>query len=110
MRYAERIVADAVKEMLAAARSEYAGRLLSKVSDLEALATRAAWSELRMAAHKLRGSAATYGYPSLGAHAAAVEEAVIASGGLPDAAALRRIDEALAAARAEARRAALEEP
>jgi HPt (histidine-containing phosphotransfer) domain-containing protein len=99
-----------VEEMLAAARSEFAGRLVAKVSDLESLASRAAWAELRVAAHKLRGSAATYGFPALSALAASIEEALIASGGAPSASAITGVGEALAAARVEAHRAARERP
>jgi HPt (histidine-containing phosphotransfer) domain-containing protein len=91
-----------VDEMLAAARAEYAGRLVARVRDLDALAEKGAWSELRVLAHKLRGSAATYGFAALGALAASIEEVLIASGCAPDVAAVARIGEALAAARREA--------
>jgi HPt (histidine-containing phosphotransfer) domain-containing protein len=95
-----------VEEMLAAARSEYAGRLVARVSDLDALARKGAWSELRVAAHKLRGSAATYGFSSLSSLAAAIEDALLASGCSPDAAAVAGIGQVLIAACAEADRAA----
>ncbi len=63
-----------VDALLAAARAEYASRLPSKLAALEELAARGAWDEARRAAHKLRGSAATYGFAAIGDAAAALEK------------------------------------
>lgn len=63
-----------VDALLAAARAEYASRLPSKLAAIEELAARGAWDEARRAAHKLRGSAATYGFAAIGDAAAALEK------------------------------------
>jgi HPt (histidine-containing phosphotransfer) domain-containing protein len=95
-----------VDELLAIARAEFAGRLPAKVAELEQLSAREAWQDLRVASHKLRGSAATYGFARLGATAATVEEVLIAAACQPDAVARDRVRGALIEARAEASRAA----
>ncbi len=63
-----------VDAWLATARAEYASRLPSKLAAIEELASREAWDEARRAAHKLRGSAATYGFVAVGDAAAALEK------------------------------------
>lgn len=98
--------APSVEDLLAIARSGFAGRLPAKVEEICALASRGAWQEVRVAAHKLRGSAATYGFPALSVLAAAIEDAVLDAGGAPDPSASARIGDALHDARAEADRAA----
>jgi HPt (histidine-containing phosphotransfer) domain-containing protein len=95
-----------VRDMLAVARAEFAGRLLAKVDELDALVAREAWDEVRRAAHKLRGSAATYGFPELGAAAATAEDVLIEAAGSPGGAARARLADALRTARTEAERAA----
>ncbi len=97
-----------IDELLAAARSEFALRLPAKVEELESLASRPAWHELRVAAHKLRGSAATYGFPRLSSVAASVEDVLLGVGCAPTPAHVERILAALLEARTEAARAARE--
>jgi HPt (histidine-containing phosphotransfer) domain-containing protein len=99
-----------IDALLAAARVQFAASLPAKVQEMHALAASESWDTLRRAAHRLRGSAATYGYPALGALAAAVEEALIAAGGPPDAQARAAIDRSLADAGAAAQHAAAEAP
>jgi HPt (histidine-containing phosphotransfer) domain-containing protein len=94
--------------LLAAARKQFATGLPARVEELRALAAGASWGALRRAAHRLRGSAATYGYPALGALAAAVEEALIAADGAPSAEARDAIGHALAEAGDWAEQAAAE--
>ena len=92
-------------EVLAEARHEFAGRLGGKMADLDRLFASEAWADLRVASHKLRGSAATYGFVELGALAGKVEDLLLAAPGAPDAAARDRVRAMLAEARAEVRRA-----
>lgn len=92
-------------EIVAQARAEFAGRLGGKVDDLERLLSSEAWADLRVAAHKLRGSAATYGFVELGALAGKVEDLLIEASCAPDAAARERVRATLAEARVEVRRA-----
>jgi HPt (histidine-containing phosphotransfer) domain-containing protein len=91
--------------IVAQARAEFAGRLGGKVDDLDRLFSSGAWAELRVASHKLRGSAATYGFVALGALAGQVEDLLIEVSCSPDAAARDRVRATLVEARAEARRA-----
>ena len=91
-------------EIVAKARAEFAGRLGGKVDDLERLLSSEAWADLRVASHKLRGSAATYGFVELGALAGKVEDLLIEASSSPDAAARDRLRATLAEARAEVRR------
>ncbi|SRR5258708_13663518 len=97
--------APGVDELLAIARAEFAARLPRKVEDLAGKLADGAWADLRIGSHRLRGSAATYGFAALGTLAGAIEEILEASGGAPDADARRRVEVALAEARAEAKRA-----
>lgn len=97
-----------VEQMLAEARTQFAASLPAKAAALEEHLARGAWEEARRAAHKLRGSAGTYGFATLGATAAEVEEALIASGPQPDAAAAARIGDKAREARVEAERIARE--
>ncbi|HEY3817547.1 MAG TPA: Hpt domain-containing protein [Polyangiaceae bacterium] len=68
---------SSIDALLAAAHRQFAGSLPAKVADLEEHVARADWTEARRAAHKLRGSAATYGFPELAASASAIEEALL---------------------------------
>jgi HPt (histidine-containing phosphotransfer) domain-containing protein len=95
-----------VDELLALAQAEFAGRLPAKVSDLERLLSSGAWQELRVASHKLRGSAATYGFAALGSLAADIEETLLAAACNPDATARGRLGFAVDQARDEAQRVA----
>lgn len=97
-----------VEQMLAEARAQFAASLPAKTASLEGHLARGAWEEARRAAHKLRGSAGTYGFTALGAAAGEVEEALIAAGSRPDAAAAARIGDMARAACAEAQRIATE--
>jgi HPt (histidine-containing phosphotransfer) domain-containing protein len=94
-----------VDALLAAARERYASRLPSKLAAIEALAARGAWDEAGREAHKLRGSAATYGFVALGDAAAAVERLAAEAGSLDPAHARVAVDAALALARSEVERA-----
>jgi HPt (histidine-containing phosphotransfer) domain-containing protein len=69
----------AIAALLAEARRHYAASLPEKVAELRALLDRQAWSEARRAAHKLRGSAGTYGFVALSDAAGAVEDLLIES-------------------------------
>src|ERR1700722_12049824 len=80
-----------IEALLAAARAQYAESLGAKGANLVALIAKADWNETRRAAHKLRGSAATYGFVAFGGHAGALEELLIEVGGNPDAGARARI-------------------
>lgn len=97
-----------VEQMLAEARAQFAASLPAKAATLQEHLARGAWEEARRAAHKLRGSAGTYGFGALGAAAADVEEALLAAGSQPDAAAATRIGDKAREARVEAERIAKE--
>lgn len=96
--------------LLAAARADFASRLGDKVRELQDLFDRGAWSEARRAAHKLRGSAATYGFAKIGAAAAAMEDILIAAQLAPDEEARSRFALALATARSGAESAQRGDP
>jgi len=97
-----------VEQMLAEARAQFAASLPAKAAALQDHLTRGAWEEAKRAAHKLRGSAGTYGFAVIGAAAGEVEEALIAVGLKPDADAAARIGDKAREARAEAERIATE--
>jgi HPt (histidine-containing phosphotransfer) domain-containing protein len=96
----------AIEELLAAARRQFAVSLPSKAADVEALVARGAWAEARRAAHKLRGSAGTYGFAEVGAAAGAIEDTLLEGKDAPDAGARDRIALRLQEAHLEAERAA----
>lgn len=97
-----------IDALLAAAGVQFAEALPDKVSALQGSIARGAWAEARRAAHKLRGSAATYGHAELAASASAIEEALLEAGDTPLAESRERIDRHLASAHSEAARAARE--
>jgi HPt (histidine-containing phosphotransfer) domain-containing protein len=97
-----------VEQMLAEARLQFAASLPAKTAAIEEQLARGAWDEARRAAHKLRGSAGTYGFVALGTAAGEVEEALLATALAPDASAAARIREKAGEARAEAERIAKE--
>ncbi len=101
---------DEFETLLAAARADFASRLGDKVRELQDLFDRGAWAEARRAAHKLRGSAATYGFAKIGAAAAAMEDILIAAQPSPDDDARNRFASALATARAGAESAERGDP
>lgn len=84
-----------VDALLAAAREQYASRLPSKLADIEESAARGDWDEARRAAHKLRGSAATYGFVAIGDAAATFEQLAIDATSIDPARFRGAIDEAL---------------
>jgi HPt (histidine-containing phosphotransfer) domain-containing protein len=101
----------AVEDVLAAVRRDFASRLPERGAELVACLARGAWEELRRAAHKLRGSASTYGFAELGAHAAAIDDLLIDladAGGSPDPAAKARLEALVGAAVTACERAASE--
>jgi HPt (histidine-containing phosphotransfer) domain-containing protein len=91
----------ALDALLGAARVEFRSSFGAKAANLEALAGRGAWDEVRRAAHKLRGSAGVYGFDDLGAAAARLEDRLLAEGSrsdpasrsLPDSLARALVDE-----------------
>jgi len=101
----------AVEDALAAVRRDFASRLPERGAELAAFVVRGAWDDLRRAAHKLRGSASTYGFADLGEHAAAIEDILLEAadaGRPPDAAAKARLEALVGAAVAASDRAARE--
>ncbi|HLK36197.1 MAG TPA: Hpt domain-containing protein [Polyangiaceae bacterium] len=72
-----------IARLLAAAREDFAARLVGRAGELSSLAERLSWNELRLAAHKLRGSCATYGFVAAGGLAGRVEDILLRAGGEP---------------------------
>ena len=101
---------DSNDALLAAALREYAAGLPARVAVMGELVARGAWGEVRRAAHKLRGSAAVYGFAAISAPAAAIEDILLEAADAPDGDARSRIAERLVEAGAEALRAAPETP
>jgi HPt (histidine-containing phosphotransfer) domain-containing protein len=94
-----------VEALLAEARAAYASRLPSKIAAIEALAARGAWDEAQRAAHKLHGSAATYGFAAVGEAAAAIEKLAAEAKSVDPAMLRGALEHALRMARAEVDRA-----
>jgi CheY-like chemotaxis protein len=92
--------ASSVAEEQSAAREAFKRRLPDKLDELGRLSATGAWESLRRLAHRLRGSAATYGFGGIGDQAATVEEVLLACQCQPDDAARERIRDALGKARA----------
>jgi HPt (histidine-containing phosphotransfer) domain-containing protein len=100
---------SSIDALLAAAQSQFAAGLPARVSAVEECVARGAWDDARRAAHKLRGSSATYGFAALAAAAAAIEDALLDVVEPTDE--LRALLAGhLVEARAEAERAAYEAP
>jgi HPt (histidine-containing phosphotransfer) domain-containing protein len=99
---------SSIDALLAAAQSQFAAGLPARVSAVEECVARGAWEDARRAAHKLRGSAATYGFAALAAAAAAIEDVLLDVDPTDDQRAL--LAGHLVEARAEAERAAREAP
>lgn len=81
---------DAARARLAFVRERFASRLAARVTELQEQVARAkkterSWAEPIALAHRLAGTAGSYGYVDAGAHAAAVEDALrrIESGETP---------------------------
>ena len=92
----------ALHTLIAVARAEYARSLVAKADALEALVNRAAWTDARRAAHRLRGSAGVYGFAAVGAIAAMLEELLSRGSGVLNASNRASIEEGLGKLRAEA--------
>jgi len=99
-----------IDALLAAARAQFAASLQSKVAAIADSVARGDWEEARRAAHRLRGSAATYGYGAVGDSAAAVEEILLQRSDPPGDDTRAEIVGHLRVAAAEAERAASEPP
>jgi len=99
---------EGFEAVLAAARADFLARLEPKIGELEELSARGAWEEVRRAAHRLRGSAATYGFASVGVAAAAMEDLLIEVGSSPEGEAKKRFASLLGTARTEVERAVKE--
>jgi HPt (histidine-containing phosphotransfer) domain-containing protein len=97
-------VGEGLETLLAAARADFLTRLEPKVGELEELSARGAWAEVRRAAHRLRGSAATYGFASVGVAAAAMEDLLIEVDSSPGDEAKKRFASLLGTARTEVER------
>jgi HPt (histidine-containing phosphotransfer) domain-containing protein len=74
---------DPIEALLAQARSEYAASAAAKAAQVEAFVAEGAWGEARRAAHKLRGSAATYGFAALGEAAGRIEDLLLRAASEP---------------------------
>jgi HPt (histidine-containing phosphotransfer) domain-containing protein len=96
--------------LLRAARAEFAASLVPKADLLHALLARDEWREGRRVAHKLRGSAATYGFPAVSASASAIEDVLSVAEGAPDAAGRARLMASLGELREQAERASRGQP
>jgi HPt (histidine-containing phosphotransfer) domain-containing protein len=99
-----------VDVLLAVARADFARRLPAKTAEIEELVSKGAWDEARRASHKLRGSAATYGFPVVGAAAAAIEDALLGASGSPSVDVTVRVRTIAGDACLEAERCAREAP
>lgn len=77
---------------LAELRAGFGEKLLARLDDLAAALTRAragdgiARTEARLLAHRLAGTAGSYGYAGASRHATAIEQALEVDGALDDAA------------------------
>ena len=66
----------ALESLLLAEKAAYANRLRIRLTELESLVADGRIDDARRAAHKLSGSAGTYGYPAIGDAARELEEAI----------------------------------
>ena len=95
---------------LAAVRAQFAAALPEKAANVGALLARCAWDDARRAAHRLRGSAGTYGFEALGAVAAAIEELLLAEPAGPSEETRERVARLASDLQAQADVAAAERP
>jgi HPt (histidine-containing phosphotransfer) domain-containing protein len=100
----------AILALLAEARRQYATGLPARVGELEALLAAGSWDDARRAAHKLRGSSGTYGFATLSATAAGIEDALLEAAGPPSEPVLARLRELAREARTQADAAAVTSP
>jgi HPt (histidine-containing phosphotransfer) domain-containing protein len=98
----------AIDAALAAVRAQFAGALPEKATNIGTLLERRAWDDARRAAHRLRGSAGTYGFAALGALAAAIEELLLAEPAGPSGEARERVTRLAGELQAQAHLAAAE--
>lgn len=98
----------ALAALLAEARRNYAVGLPEKIAELGALVRARSWEAARRAAHKLRGSAGTYGFVALGDACGLIEDLLLESPSELDDGARARVEASLVGAAEEARRAAQE--
>jgi HPt (histidine-containing phosphotransfer) domain-containing protein len=63
--------------------ADYRRRLPARIADIEAQAGREDWANVCRTVHKLRGSAAVYGFPAVSHFAAELEELLIANDNAP---------------------------
>jgi HPt (histidine-containing phosphotransfer) domain-containing protein len=94
--------------LMAAVRAQFAANLPAKAADIAAHLSRGAWSDARRAAHRLRGSAGTYGFAAVGAVAGAMEEMLLAQTGDPAADTRARLEASARDLAEQAARAAAE--
>jgi HPt (histidine-containing phosphotransfer) domain-containing protein len=97
--------AAAIGALLASAREEFARRLPARIAEISDLIGQDAWSDAVRAAHKLRGSASTYGFSELGGVAVTLEEELRAIKGTADEATRKRLVSLLEEGRDHAERA-----
>ncbi|MDP9033892.1 MAG: Hpt domain-containing protein [Myxococcota bacterium] len=88
-------VDPAVEALLRAARDDYAASLPAKLAALRALVDAGAWRDAQRGAHRLRGSAGTYGFEALGGLVTELEELLIEGGEAPSLSCRGRIADAL---------------
>lgn len=89
---------SAFDALLATERAAYAGRVELRVAEIEAHLAAGCVDDARRAAHKLSGSAGTYGFPALSSAARDIEE-TLERGGRVDDSMLGRLREANADAK-----------
>jgi HPt (histidine-containing phosphotransfer) domain-containing protein len=82
-----------IDALLEGVRRQFADSLPDKAANIGALLARGAWDEARRAAHRLRGSAGTYGFTAIGATAGAIEELLLGRQGEPDTADRTRLEQ-----------------
>lgn len=92
--------------LITEARAQFAATLPAKATAVLELLGRRAWDGARRAAHRLRGSAGTYGFAEVGAAAASLEEGLLEAGGAPSPQAAARLEALARDVQAAADRAA----
>jgi len=92
--------------LMAEARAQFAAALTAKATTLVEILGRRAWDDARRAAHRLRGSAGTYGFAEVGAAAASLEEGLLEAGGAPSPEVVARLEALAREVQAAADRAA----
>jgi HPt (histidine-containing phosphotransfer) domain-containing protein len=101
--------AAAIGALLASTREEFARRLPARIAEIADWIGQDAWSDAVRAAHKLRGSASTYGFSEVGRVAGALEEELRAVKETADRATRQRLLSLLEEGRDQAERACTSE-